>query len=251
MKWTQVPAGDINAANQRLWVAVGDSADEVAARINTDPEFVASITQLLINGDNKSSTILEVAHEIMGRNFFGIAKAMKHFGVNPTKRQLAHLAELPFSEETLIASKNTHVLVAVFPMSIIDIRGKVERKLFYSHDKIWYNKEAFAKNKGEVGWHLVRKAPVANSTNKTWNEQRALLLKDEEAPTARIVVYAMISHLLATGGHLFGDVYVRCSDFDSAGYSVHVGEFFDRGLIIGNSWYGNRSRDVGLSAAKK
>ena len=30
--WTQVPAGDINAANQRLWVAIGDNAEEKAAQ---------------------------------------------------------------------------------------------------------------------------------------------------------------------------------------------------------------------------
>jgi len=56
MKWTQVPAGDINAANQRLWVAIGDNAEEVATRINTDPAFVAKIARLMVSGGYEPST---------------------------------------------------------------------------------------------------------------------------------------------------------------------------------------------------
>ncbi|MFZ2643502.1 MAG: hypothetical protein WA117_21095, partial [Verrucomicrobiia bacterium] len=67
---------------------------------------------------------------IMGRNFFGVEEAIKHFGVNPSPEQLAALSEIPFSEARLREVKDTHVLVAVVPLSILDIRGKVERKLF-------------------------------------------------------------------------------------------------------------------------
>jgi hypothetical protein len=33
----------------------------------------------------------------MGKNFFGIEEAVKHFGINPTNQQLAALLEVPFS----------------------------------------------------------------------------------------------------------------------------------------------------------
>jgi len=251
--WTQVPAGDINAANQRLWVAIGDNAEEVATRINTDPAFVANIARLMVKGGYEPSTSQKLAREIMGKNFFGIEEAIKHFGVNATKQQLAYLAEVPFSEEVLKSCKDTHVLVAVFPLSILDIRG-ITRKpenqtLFYSQD--WYDKQAFAKDKGEVGWQLVRKEPIANSTSKTWNNQQALLSKDEETPTARIVVYTIVGHFLATGERLFEKIYVRCVDLDSDGYRVSVGSFDSGGLDVIN-WYGDfRHDDVGLSTARK
>lgn len=251
--WTQVPAGDINAANQRLWVAIGDNAEEVAARINTDPAFVANIAQLMVNGGYEPSTSQKLAREIMGKNFFGIEEAIKHFGVNATKQQLAALAEVPFSEEVLKSCKDTHVLVAAFPLSILDIRGiakkQSDRTLFYSQD--WYDKQAFVKDKGKIGWQLVRKEPIANSTSKTWNDQQALLSKDEETPTARIVVYTMIGHYLATGKRLFEKIYVRCVDLDSGGYRVYVGGFDARGLSVGDRVDDGRNGRFGVSAARK
>ncbi|MFO0718837.1 MAG: hypothetical protein U0522_02330 [Candidatus Paceibacterota bacterium] len=251
--WTQVPAGDINAANQRLWGAIGDNAEEVAARINTDPAFVANIARLMVNGGYEPSTSQKLAREIMGKNFFGIEEAIKHFGVNPTKQQLACLAEVPWSEEVLKSCKDTHVLVAVFPLSILDIRGHArkqsDRTLFYSQD--WYDKQAFAKDKGEVGWQLVRKEPIANSTSKMWNDQQALLSKDEETPTARIVVYTMVGHLLATGERLFEKIYVRCVDLDSDGDRVSVRGFDAGGLVVYGWCGGDRDFSIGLSAARK
>lgn len=251
--WTQVPAGDINAANQRLWVAIGDNAEEVASRINTDPAFVANIARLMVNGGYEPSTSQKLARAIMGKNFFGIEEAIKHFGVNTTKQQLAYLAEVPFSEEVLKSCKDTHILVAVFPLSILDIRGvtrKLENQtLFYSQD--WYDKQAFAKDKGEVGWQLVRKEPIVNSTSKTWNDQQALLSKDEETPTARIVVYTMVGHFLATGERLFEKIYVRCADLDSDGYRVRVGYFVAEGLSVYNYWDDSRYGNIGVSSARK
>jgi hypothetical protein len=251
--WTQVPAGDINAANQRLWVAIGDNAEEVATRINTDPTFVANIARLMVNGGYEPSTSQILAREIMGKNFFGIEEAIKHFGVNATKQQLAYLSEVPFGEEVLKSCKDTHILVAVFPLSILDIRGIAKKlpdqTLFYSQD--WYDKQAFAKDKGEVGWQLVRKEPIANSTSKTWNDQQALLSKDEETPTARIVVYTMIGHFLVTGERLFEKIYVRCVDLDSVGVRVHVGLFGSEGLYVGSCDDDTRRDGIGLSGARK
>jgi hypothetical protein len=51
-------------------------------------------------------TSQERAREIMRRNFFGVEEAIEHFGVNPSKRELAALAAVPFSEETLNACKH-------------------------------------------------------------------------------------------------------------------------------------------------
>lgn len=47
-EWRDVPAGVINAAQQRLWVALGNRAGEVAYRINTDQTFVQTLARLAI-----------------------------------------------------------------------------------------------------------------------------------------------------------------------------------------------------------
>lgn len=197
------------------------------------------------------NSIQKLAHEIMGKNFFGIEEAIRHFGVKPTRAQLSALAEIPFTEAELRECKDTHILVVVFPMSIIEIRGKVERKLFYSHEDAWYNKEAFAKDYGEAAWHLVRKTPVPNSTGKTWNEQQALLSDKEETPKARVMVYTIIGHFLATGERLFEHVYVRCSDVDSLGNRVYVGLFFSSGLYVDSFWVDSRIDFIGMASARK
>lgn len=222
------------------------------ARRNLADFLKAGCPKLTIPTNSASSSTSHTqARTIMGKNFFGVEEAIKHFGVNPSKQQLAHLAEVPWSEEVLRSSKDTHVLVAVFPLSILDIRGKAERKLFYSHDDAWYNKQTFAKDKGEVGWQMVRKVPVADSTNKTWNEQQALLSKDEETPKAQVAIYTIIGHFLASGERLFENIYVRCSDLDSDGLRVDVGRFDAKGLGVGDWSDGGRVGSVGLSAARK
>ena len=215
-----------------------------------DNELALKLIRLIENGGFEPSTSQKLAREIMGQKMFGVEEAIKFFGVSPSKQQLAYLAEVPWTEEVLRSVKDTHLLVAVFQMSILDIRGHVEGKgLFYSQD--WYNKQSFAKDRGEVGWQLVRKEPVKDSTSKTWEEQQALLSKDEETPKAQVMVYSVIGHYLATGEKLFPSIYVRCSDLDSDGDRVYVGRFDSDGLRVDGYWDDCRDDDIGLSSARK
>lgn len=213
-------------------------------------DLAGKLVRLIVNGGFEATTSHKRAREIMGRNFFGIEEAIQHFGVNPKRQELATLAEVPFTEQVLEACKETHVLVAVFPMSILDIRGKLTDKgLFYNQD--WYNKQAFAKDRGEAGWHLVRKTPVENSMSKTWDEQLSLLGPEDETPTARVVTYTIIGHFLATGERLFEKVYVRCVDVDSHSDRVYVGRFSSDGLDVNYFWDSDRYYRVGLSSSRK
>jgi len=215
-----------------------------------DPEMRKRLVRFWNSSGYESTTTQKLARAI-GIPVFGIEEAIQHFGVKPTQAQLSALAEIPFTEAELRECKDTHILVAVFPMSILDIRGKVERKLFYSHEDAWYNKQAFAKDNGESAWHLVRKTPVDNSTGKNWNEQQALLAKNEETPKTRVVVYAIIGHFLATNERLFERIYVRCSDVDSDGRRVYVGFFDACGLVVRSFWGDYRYDCIGLASARK
>ena len=253
MNWTDTPAGTINAASQRFFVALGEDASEVATRINSEPAFLTQLALFAKNGGFEPSTSQKKAREIMGKNMFGIEDAIKHFGVNPSKAQLAALGEVPFSEETIEACKATHVLVAVFPMSILDVRAKVKGELWQAfYDRSWYYKEAFAKDRGEIGWQLIRKTPVENSTNKTWNDQQALLGKDDETPKAQVMVYTTIGHYKAQNERLFEKVWVRCSDLVSDGSHVYVGFFVAKDLFVFHHWDDCRYNvALGLASARK
>ena len=188
------------------------------------------------------------AREIMGRNFFGIEEAVKHYGVKPTKEDLAALEHLPFSEETLEACKDTHVLIAVFSLSIFDIRRKAKK---HFHQQNWYNNEKFTKDRGTVSWHLVKKTPVEDSRSKTFEEQKLLLGHNDEVPTARVMTHTVIGHVLSTGECLFEKCYVRTSDVASVGSRVDVGYFDSVGLNIGNDWGDDWCVDIGLVSARK
>lgn len=217
------------------------------AELAQNEKLFEQVVQLVISKDCTPTTSQERACEIMGKNFFGIREAVKRFRVNPTQEQLNALAKIPFSEEVLEQAKDTHVLVAVFPLSIIKIRVKA-RELFCLKEIAWWDDESFAKERGEVGWHLVRKTPIDKSTSRNWQEQQATLPKNDEVPTARVMVYTIIGHCLATGERLFKSGCVRTSSVDSGGYSIHVGNFGSLGLCIYCHW-GNYCSYDDLSVA--
>ena len=196
------------------------------------------------------------ARELMGANMFGVDDAIKCFGVKPTLEHIVALSEVPFSEETIGACKGTHILVAVFPISILGIRSamKVQRLFFWQE---WYDNQSFAKScgDGKARWHLICKTPVAGSKYKSWAEQQCLIGNDDKTPEARVMVYAVIGYYKTTGTQLFECGFVRTTTVDVNGNRVYVGEFRDRGLDKGlqvdNYWGAYRHSYPGLASERK
>lgn len=234
----------------RVMEEAGLTYDDLQGPID-DSELRKRLVRFWQSGGYEPTTTQKIARAI-GIPVFGIEEAVQHFGVKPTRAQLAVLTEIPFTEAELRECKDTHILVAVFPLSILEIRGKIpaDKRLFYNQS--WYDKESFAKDRrGETAWHLVRKTEVPNSTSKNWQEQQALLAKNEETPTAQEMVYSIIGHFLATGERLFENIYVHCSDVDSFGRRVYVGIFDSDGLVVNYLWGGYRGSGVCLASARK
>lgn len=224
------------------------------AEITESEELAKKVVDLIKQGCLKLTTSQRVARKIMDKNFFGIEEAVAYLGVNPTIQQITALLDVPFSKIVLKESKNTHVLVAVFPLSILEIRDKVKsiklpngQPLF--SELLWYSKESFAKECDEVSWQLVRKTEITNSTSKNWWEQQTLLGKNDEVPTAQVIVYTVIGHYLATRERLLENVYVRTSSVDSGGNRIYVGGSDAKGFSIGNVWDDRRCDDLGVSSA--
>ncbi|MBI5077205.1 hypothetical protein HZB94_02395 [Candidatus Falkowbacteria bacterium] len=201
------------------------------------------------NLESKLYVSVERARELLGgENVLGPEEVEKTWGVRMEK-----VPEILFSEAELIECKDTHILVAICPLSILEIRDKVSgnQSLFRERNRNWYNKESFAKVRGKIEWRLVRKTPVGNSTDKTWDKQQALLTKYEETPTAQVMVYAIIGHFLATGERLFDNIYVRCSDVILRGCRVCVGFFGADGLNVAvSSVDDNAVVSIGVSASR-
>ena len=218
----------------------------------TDAEARDRLVTYWSAGCYEPTTDQRLAREIMGLSFFGVEEAVRHFGLKPKKAQLTTLGKIRFSEAILRECQDTHLLVGTFPLSILEIRAKVDRGLFCSYEDAWYNNgEPFAKLRCLVAWHLIRKTPVPNSTSKTWDEQQALLAENKETPQTNVMVYATIGHFLATGERLFPNLYVRCSDLDSGGPRVYLGRFDAHGLYVSYYWDVNRNGHIGLASARK
>ncbi|MFA5052519.1 MAG: hypothetical protein WC565_00440 [Parcubacteria group bacterium] len=210
------------------------------------------VVRLIQNCGFEATTSQRQAREIMGSNMFGIEESIAQFGVRPTKEQLDVLAEVPFTEDTLKECRKTHVLVSVFPLSILDIRGRVEHELFEDHADAWINGQAFANERGDASWCLIRKTPVDGSTYRDWFGQQALLAKNEETPTTRAMTYMIIGHYLTTGERLFEYVRVRCRDVDPGlGGRVSIGYSGEEGISISALWLDKCSDTVGVSTARK
>ena len=188
------------------------------------------------------------AREIMGKNFFGVKEAINFFGVSPTKEQLVALAEIHSPETLFEQYKDTHILVAVFPLSIHKIRKAVKcrgRGLFHYGA---FFPSTHSDGCDGVGWRLVRKTPVDNSRRKSYDEQKTLLGSLEYVPSLQLMVYTIIGHFLSTGEWLFNRQNVRVST-RNAYYQMFICSSWE-GIYFGecNSWEGYPF--VGVSSAR-
>ena len=198
------------------------------------------------------------AQEIMGKNLFGLSEGITHFGFSPSQEQLREFVtvsnEIPFSEEMLLACKDTYILILVLPLSIFDIRGLIEKKGggVEFDSGLWYYNEPFAKDKSELNWQLIRKEAIKGSLDKNWKDQQSLLSEDEEVPKASIVVYTILGHFLAVGERLFKNIYVHCIDQKlNTPTRIVVGHFEEKRINF-SCWYDEKNHDsVGLISMKK
>lgn len=176
------------------------------------------------------------AREIMGKNFFGTEDVAKYYNVTYNPEQLLAFEEVPFSEATLEFRKHTHVLVAGFPMTTLEIRAKM-RERFLSQEGGWYKKEPFVINECvKLRWYLFSKNVVPNSAGKDFQGQTLLLSQEEEVPRVVEFLYVTLLYLFAREEQLFLNVYIRCSDLDRDGMRAEIIFDSNAGIRFNNSW---------------
>jgi hypothetical protein len=217
-----------------------------------DPDVVVRKLQLIVASAPATaatgSATPERAAVIMGSAFHGVDALRRHFGVRLSANEAALLATVPFSQQLLAQSRDTHILVAGARVSIMDIRAVVPDAFYFK--KAWYAEESFARRKVKTAWHLIRREPVAGSTSKAWAEQQAVFSDDEDTPRMCEMVLAVILHYLDTGERLFPAVYVRTRDFASDRRQAGLGRFGAGGLRI-RSWGDYPDYYIGVAGAAK
>ncbi len=199
------------------------------------------------------TTSLRRAKRIMGRHIFTPDDAFLYVGAPLPETARRMLKRVSFNEATLRHCKDTHLLVAVLPISINEIRAKAERRHF--SDNNWYADLAFAKDEGLAGWHLVRKSSLPKSVWLPLGGQLGLLTEREALPSARVMVFTIIGFREKQGDHLFDAEFVRCADREG-NYCISVGNFehyrgnaleLQRELEIQKQWESYVSGNLGIA----
>lgn len=222
----------------RVMEEAGLEFDDLQVPIN-DPEMRKRLVLFWRNGGFKSTTSQERAREIMGNNFFGVEEVGKYFQIFSTRFDPFLHTNISFPEAVLEELKDTHVLIAVYPLSVFELRDKTGCELIC--DPSHYIKEPFLKNRGEQKWQLINKAGVVKPGQNQEDRPLKLLTEYDEVPTAQVVAYSIIGHYLATSEILFKDVTcVRTSSTDSKGNIVRVGYSAPKGLLIYEDWPDDR-----------
>ncbi len=234
---------------KKVWNFLVNAVNAVKAFLHITPKQTLKPSSG-VNENMPKITKKRTAREIMGKNFFGIEEAKEHFKINPTAMQLIVLTQIPYTEEMLDACKNTHILRAIFPISIEEIRVMYPR-LFRKDIKALRLKGKLNKGvDGEVFWCLIRKSALPGSYFDDPQMQRAVLGKNNVIPSARVMVCTIIGHYLATGEKLFSNSSIHF-DQNSKDRRVVVGPFTENGLAI--NYYGTSFRPSypGTCMAKK
>jgi hypothetical protein len=196
------------------------------------------------------------ARAILEHDFLGTDDVARRLGLRFDAAQAAQLAEIPFSETVLAASRGTHMLFAGAPVSLLDLRAGPAGGLLYPARDAWYEKMPFAAERVGVRWHLMCKGIFPGSGDKTFDEQRALAA-GYEVPRACELVFGLLVYFLARGVRLLDrGALARCRDRVAryggvADGNVNVGRFEERGLSVETLWLNYRLHYLGLAASRK
>lgn len=176
------------------------------------------------------------AIEIMGQNYYGLQVWLDNLGFeflakyNP---RFPKLGPILFSEKTLLACKDSHILFADLGLSIKELRSflrdflppldKKPRSVFRPEKRVSMNvpwsaddltdQESYFLKESAPTWRLIPKTQNPRFFGKNFDEQKSLLSSNEEILEVRALICANILHFLQTGKFLFSPrEFSRCAD---------------------------------------
>jgi hypothetical protein len=185
-----------------------------------------------------------LARQILRENFLGAEQSVTHFKLSPTPSELERLSAVPWSENELIHLRDSHLLVAVFPISLAQILQSVPSVM---HGQSWYDSEPFAHRRGNSKWWLIAKSCPERFLSRNWEGQVQMLQRAAAIPTVRVFAYSIGIYYLANHRHLFPSLLVRCKDVISSSCHITAGEFQLDGLRISYEWDRHCASTLGVA----
>lgn len=203
--------------------------------------------------DKMVFVIEAIAHQILGDDIILPVEIAEARGLFYSKDQLRNFVDTIPSKDTLRWCKaNSYAVVAgpPRPLGLLDIRS-LQPELFCSKVGGWYENYGFAReDKMGTEWLAIRKEPVPNSTNKTWEKQCQLLSEEEKVPNVSEMSWFLTTFFEVRGAWPSEGIRVRTSSVLSGDNLVNVSLL--EGRLDVSKWWGHQCVPVlGLAAARK
>ncbi len=198
-------------------------------------------------GDASAQVSQKFARTIMGRNFLGVEEVAEHFGLQLTGEERKKIRQVPFSEQTLLRCKDSHILFLGVgrdangkPLTIERLRELFPasgQPRFRSYPKSAQSHEGYAtRETPHLRWYLIARDLREESRSKPHWQQEQFLREGEYRETAVAYVYMMLLMSKARGERLFQDDLVWCKSAGSDGAPVAAGYFGLEGLYVSDWW---------------
>lgn len=208
-------------------------------------------------------TKIEIAQEIMGKNFIGpgeLLKISQFLKIEIPKT----IPDVPFSESFLKKIKQDYILILGIGK---DKKGKVltinrMRKIFgtdpkksepcfYSQD--WYLKEKFVNKEFlSLKWYLISKKVEKETRGKNPEAVISNLKKEQTLPSAILCTFTFFAYYLLNREILWENDFIWCQNRDANRDRIYVGRYKDPRKINKNGFNVHRHlsirKNYGLSA---
>ena len=241
----------------------------------TDNEYTRRIAQAMLRKGLVGSIESRMARMVLGRNIFDVADWMSYYDAKFTKKQIRDAGKFPWGEDVLNSPcpfnkgklvKDTHFaflgLTAIngSPLTVakwLQLHPATGQPKFYFNSNPWHEGQPHTDVATmQLRWYLMLKDIVPGSTDKTPEEQVAILPAEYEVPTTIAETTKDILVFRKTDVRPNGSRWAACTertvktDKASAGDVSCVGHFDGHGLNV-DRWDGDRLDYVGLGASRK
>jgi len=267
----QLPRPDrLDADTAKRWLSKqSELKDALAAALLEQRQ------DFLVHGHSFVCKDVGSARQIMGSGMFGAEEWQTMYGVKFTKKQLREANKWPWGEEVMNGPcpfnpekqvKDTHFAF----LGVTGINGEpltvqkwtklhpaTGQPKFYFADNPWYEGQPYTDETTlEFRWHLLLKEIVPGSTEKTPEQQAAMLPPEYEVPSTIAEVTKDILAFRKMNVILNGGRWAACKERTIKTGKVDgnlvscVGYFVGRGLNV-NNWGGDDVGYVGVGASRK
>lgn len=275
--WGMMTKGEFEesvAALERAVVNAGGNPKQLFDLFRTDNSFTSRIAQAMLRKDSIGSIESRLARVVLGRNIFTDADWMSYYDTSFTRKQLRDAGKFPWGEDILNSTcplcgkvvKECHfaflgiTAIKGLPLTVakwLELHPATGQPKFYFNQNPWHVGQPHTDVATmQSRWYLLHKEIVPNSTDKTPEEQVAMLPPEYEVPTTIAETTKDILVFRKTDVCPNGSRWAACTERTvktstvSGGHVSCVGYVGESGLHVGG-WHGRRDCSVGVGASRK